>query len=1107
MTPWDVVWIVVGVVILVATLVDAFLAVLNYDEAGLFVNGVVRTQWIVLRSITRRVRRRWRPVILRQVTGILVLSTILAWVLGIILGFTFIYLGAMGASGNFQISAGVQADFFGALYLSTGQFATVGVDNISPGDVVFDMLTVSEAMINVLVLSFLISFLGSVYGVVQSLRAFSANFFQAGRGIANPTETLEPYFPDGVARGLDGHLGSILDSLSAYSDGLAQNPVAYYFQSGREQFSLPYALYMTSGVTAALRWGLPTGSDPAKEPDLIRLVEAFDDFRVHLLRMRRRTSPATPDPVSPDDFTAAVAVFEGPESNASLDPWVLRFLTVQRRVMTVTQTQGPVDPADAHRRYVQWLPFDFQAQWLLAVISRDLDYQPVFRDVAATPDGIPLDDPRAWRASGPTPSAEPPTSRTPRPSRIGAWVRRRHLLIDPGWVRLTDALRTLAAVVLAVALSLPVSQLLGAEAATGAVFAGLVALFSAPATTGAAASAPRWAMLLTAVPVLVGLTLGALLPKDVLTSSIAIAVVAAAAAWARRFGPKWGGLGQLAFITFFFTTLTGVEPGAVAGAAVASLMGLLADWVVRILPRPSVQRQVDGGIGAVYTRVGMLLDTMIDLVASGRQDTRLLRAVRSERVALERTVGSLNRPLDQFAQTVASPQRAHTLRVRVFDVQLAAENLGTVIPAASRVDVSVPQRARLASDLLALREEVAVVESSEYAARDGGEPRDIEEWPIEARRVSRAASELRSAVERLRRVQVADDKVLEDILHRELPGVDVAEMARSDREAARAAAASAMPPQQPATAGFAPADRQAVQAGLSTALALYLGGLVSSGHEYWAAMPAFQVLSGSDGETRLKAIQRIIATVAGSGVAFGLAILAGHDPLWAFPLLLVGVFFALYVRSISPAAMSFWMTIVLASMYDVLGKLTVETVQVRLLETAIGATVAIVISALILPTRTGTRVLDGMTDLLGRAHELADAAFARVLGRPSPPDRVALGVREREVSRRLTQLETLAQPLLRNPGSQQRTGIDTQLTALRSLLYYERHLGRELAGIDPGVPGSPDWAALAQATDENFDAARAVLAGRLPARVHLPDEFETDAGTAASPRYAGPSCS
>lgn len=92
----DHIWIALGCAVLIITFIDTFLAVMNYDEDGLFVNRIARGQWIVLRSFTRRITRRWRPVALRQVTGILIVSVIFSWIAGLVLGFALIYLGLIG---------------------------------------------------------------------------------------------------------------------------------------------------------------------------------------------------------------------------------------------------------------------------------------------------------------------------------------------------------------------------------------------------------------------------------------------------------------------------------------------------------------------------------------------------------------------------------------------------------------------------------------------------------------------------------------------------------------------------------------------------------------------------------------------------------------------------------------------------------------------------------------------------------------------------------------------------------------------------------------------------------------------------------------------------
>lgn len=1092
-------WIVLGILVLAATLLDIFLTVFNYDEAGLFVHRIVRWEWLVLRAVTRRIRRRWRPVALRQVTGLLILATILWWVSGIILGFSFIYYGAMLIDDGFQISTGVSRDYLGALYLSVGQFATVGVDNISPGGALLDLLTVSEAMVNVLVLSFIIAFLSNVYGVVQSLRALSSNFFRAGHGVVAPIDTLVAYFPDGEARGLDSQLGSIADGLSAYSDGISQNPVAYYFQSGRDQFSLPFSLFMTAGVIGALRWGVPTGTDATKEPQLTRLTELFEDLRVSLLRMLHREAPKTPAPVSADEFAAAVAAFDLPGPKARLDPWVLRFLIVDRRAAALVGSTVPIDPEDGYRRYTQWLQFDYQAQWLLAVVSRDLDYQPVYRGTAATPDGVPLDDGYADVDLPLAPGPRVPVVTAPKtqdaergPSRPLRWLRRRQLFIDPGYVRLADALRTLTAVALALAVVLPLAQLVGVAPETAAVFSGMVALFSTPAAGAAPPAGKRLRRaVISLIPLTLAIVVGALVPREPAVIIIAMALVAGFAVWLRRFGPRMGGLAQMGFLIFYFSLLVALEPGEILPALGAAFVGLLASTVVQAIPGPKAERQVDSGILALYERLSDLVDTAIDLVATGRRDRRLVGSLRSARTALERTVDRINGPLDRLTSAQMSQERVRVLRMRVFDVQLAAENLLTLLPVVSSISITVEERARLAGDLVAMNQELATYRGTvgppERSRSDAALPADL---TADVRRILFAILRLGYAAERLRRVQLADDKAVAALLREE-------ETARPDRDETTTAPDAATGGATGAAGaaergGLLPTDRQAAQASLATGLALFLGSLVSTSHQYWAAMPAFQVISGSDGETRLKSIQRILATVVASGIAFGLAIVAGHSPWWAFPLLIVSVFFVAFSRSVSPAGIAFWITLLLATMYDVLGTLTVETVQVRLIETAVGGVVAIVISAIVLPTRTGTKVLQGMSHTVAEAESLLPDLVAPAVG-GTPLGARELADRERALAQLLTQLENQAKPLRRNPGSLRADGIEAQLTALWSMLNYERALGRTMSRVTP-APGGPDWARLTLSTQENFQAARDVLAGTLPKRLHPLGEFDVDPG-------------
>lgn len=1060
-------WIAIGCLILLITFLDTFLTVLNYDERGLVVNRVARWQWVILRSFTRRVSRRWRPLVLRQVTGVLILTAILIWIAGIVLGFAFVYLGLIGL-GAFQLSKGVDADFVGALYLSIGQFSTVGADNISPGGGWVNVIPVIEALSSVVLLSFIIAFLSNVYNVIQLLRSLCADFFRTGPGVGSPVQALEPFFPDGEPRDLDRHLNELVDDFNLYCDSLRQDHSAYQFQSGDDQFSLPFALYMTSGVVAALRWGLPTGHVATKAPSLVRITEAFDDFRERRYAMMRWPSPAAPTPLDRDRFGTELASFRAGGSRGGLDPWAVRFFVLDA-AMSEMIGAAPAPDDDIHARYVEWLPFAHHAEQFTADVGRDLDYQPVYTDVSTVPDVAPHSR-RGHRAPD-------GAARTRRAGGLTAWIGRRHLFLDPGYVRLWTALRTLGAVAVAVVVAVPVGLAVGLEPATAGVFAGLMALFAAPSTSGWGVGWMRGAGILALIPVALGISLGTFLPRDPVTDIVGLAIVAAVAVWLGRFGPRTGSFGQIAFLAYYFALLVAVGTGALAGALVAASIGVICCWVANLLPLPSTTKQIRGGIAAVTERVAVLLDAAIDAISPAGSH-RLDRVLRADLAALRRSATSLSGLLDPTSPPPGlSEARVRTLRLQVFDIELAAENLARALPEPTDYAVTVDERAVLSGELVAVQEHVRVL-----TAGDASTPAAIPVaapavWPTRGRHAHAAIRELSAAVDALHATAGADETSLQTDSPTPAPAA----------EPTRSAAASGA------------VDRRAIQAGASTGIALLLGSLVSTSHQLWAAMPAFQTLSGSDGQTRIKSVQRIVGTVVGAAGAFGLALWSDHSIWVAIPVLAVAVFFMSFLRPVASSWTSFWMTVLLATMYDVVGELDAEAIDVRVFETIIGAVVAVLVSALVLPTRTRTRVLEGMSDVVDTAMSVTRAALQRLADPASASASVTAdgAAAEATMNSRLHQIRVEAEPLRHNPGALQRSDIESQLTSLSALLYYTRHLVKNVDQVSAPTVRPEQWQGLLAATADNFTATLSVLDGRLPSRVHDLDEVAATAGAGA----------
>src|SRR6202522_3637743 len=267
-------WIILGSAVLIVAFVDLFLVVLNYEETGFLATRLCRWQWYGLRSVTRRLSRRWRPVALRQVTGLNVSLCVTVWLGCIVIGFGFIYYGLM-VGANFEYDGrGTGAGLFSAMYLSAAQLSTVGTSQINAQTDFLRALTIAETLCAPLLITLILTFLLGVYQVIRDLRTLSSNFSDAEHGAGDPIVNLEPYFPDG--HGLDGYLQAIDRSFWAYADGLRMHHVAYFFQRGRDQFSLPYVLHMFGEILAALCVGLPAGNPLAKEPLLVRLSSQFE---------------------------------------------------------------------------------------------------------------------------------------------------------------------------------------------------------------------------------------------------------------------------------------------------------------------------------------------------------------------------------------------------------------------------------------------------------------------------------------------------------------------------------------------------------------------------------------------------------------------------------------------------------------------------------------------------------------------------------------------------------------------------------------------------------------------------------------------------------------
>lgn len=96
-------------------------------------------------------------------------------------------------------------------------------------------------------------------------------------------------------------------------------------------------------------------------------------------------------------------------------------------------------------------------------------------------------------------------------------------------------------------------------------------------------------------------------------------------------------------------------------------------------------------------------------------------------------------------------------------------------------------------------------------------------------------------------------------------------------------------------------------------------------------------------------------------------------------LLVVCVFFAFYLVTVAYALLSFFVTVMLAMLYGLLGTFSIEVLELRIYETAAGGIVGIAAAYFIFSTGTRSTLTSKIDDYLDRMTAIVDTAIGAVV--------------------------------------------------------------------------------------------------------------------------------
>ncbi len=365
-------WIstVAGVALIFIGLADVFFTVLHYDGFGFLSSRLYNRLFNVFRFVTRPLPRKYRSFGLSLAAPLMVPVTIATWMLVVSFGYALVYYDSIDAKTFYFSSPGLEPSFLEALYLSGTAISTVGFGDITPQSTLYQLITISEALIGFGVLTLAITYVLGIYGVLQQLGALAAGLHHQAQDTDNPWSILTPHFQGGQPVALDAHLMELHRALVDLYEGVRRYPVVYYYHSRRAYRSVPYTFRMLGGAAGALRWGLPTSHPATMTPWLPTLMTGLLENMAFMERrfLSKRPEDA-PAPISFEAFEKALTGEGEPP-----DRYSQRFFEMQSWMYELAHLEGQPDVKDAYKRYGEWLPFAYRVRTFFEASAKDLGY-------------------------------------------------------------------------------------------------------------------------------------------------------------------------------------------------------------------------------------------------------------------------------------------------------------------------------------------------------------------------------------------------------------------------------------------------------------------------------------------------------------------------------------------------------------------------------------------------------------------------------------------------------------------------------------------------------------------------------------------------------------
>ncbi len=196
---------------------------------------------------------------------------------------------------------------------------------------------------------------------------------------------------------------------------------------------------------------------------------------------------------------------------------------------------------------------------------------------------------------------------------------------------------------------------------------------------------------------------------------------------------------------------------------------------------------------------------------------------------------------------------------------------------------------------------------------------------------------------------------------------------------------------------LAPTTRMAIRATVVATAAVIVSRISFLERPYWIVLTSVLLIYETAGESIKRSGQRLAMTLIGCLTGWLIYLIAEPIPALRWTILLGGIFLTVYFRSnprgVVYAPMIFFASVYVVFVFAVVGGWTGRLFLTRAYDTAIGCTLALAGSLLVLPRRAGNLVADDLETFWKCCHDYFEKIMTSLVtpgAGPTPGDRKAL---------------------------------------------------------------------------------------------------------------------